>query len=339
MQNYEYLIKPNVTKINSNKAYIPYFSFGDHFHRSVNQVKPYTVEMSVYVENDLVRPENLFQTFQSCRGCDGIDAVYYERRLGMGITAKMYAENLLRGGKVLANSSYYKYVRAKIDNAYPIGVHLADFLILNLLQRGYAPLHSAAISSKDTGMLIVGPPDSGKSLTTILALRQGFSYLSEDVTFVDENNVYANPYTSTFVHNNKSRNLRDILFGVLPFTSYFFESPRTSVRDLVKNVEIDEKAEVKKIFILDQAKGESAQRLSASEALRRILIINRNEFSWYKNPIVLAYSYFNSSLDLRKLMQIEEHIINSLIEKADCFLIKSSNPKNYINMIQDILRK
>lgn len=339
MQNYEYLIKPNVIKINSNKDYIPYFSFGDHFNRSESQVRPYTVEMSVYMENDLVRPENLFQTFQSCLGCDGIDAIYYERNLGMGITAKMYVENLFGGGKVMANSSYFKYVRAKIDNAYPIGVHLADFLILNLLQRGYSPLHCAALSLEGAGMLIVGPPDSGKSFTTILALKQGFRYVSEDVTFVDETNVYANPYTSTFVHNKKSRHLRDFFRELLPISSYFFESPRTTIRDLVKDLQIDEKVEVKKIFIIDQGKEDSSQKIGASEAVRRILIINRNEFSYYKNPIILAYSYFNPSLDLSKLMQIEEHIIKSLIEKADCFLIKSSNPKNYINMIVDILRK
>jgi hypothetical protein len=339
VQNHEYSIKPHIAKINSNRAYIPYFSFGDHFQQAANPVQSYTVEMTVNVENDLVPPENLFQTFQSCRGCDGIDAIYYERRLGMGITAKMHVENLFTGAKLTVNNSYYKYVRAKIDNAYPVGVHLADFLILNLLEKGYTPLHCAAIASQDTGTLIIGPPDSGKSLTTILALKQGFRYLSEDVTFVDGKNVYANPYTSTFVHNNKSRNLRDILREVLPITSYFFEGPRRTIRDLVKDLEIDEKAEVKNIFILDQAKEESAQRLSASEALRRILIINRNEFSYYKNPIILAYSYFNSTLDVSKLMQIEEQIISSLLEKTDCFLIKSSNPKNYIKMIQDILRK
>jgi len=201
-------------------------------------------------------------------------------------------------------------VKMKADNLYPPGVHLTDILTVKLLEKGFTPIHSAAFSLGTNGFLVCGPPDIGKSLTVVLALKHGYKFLSEDITVTDGRRVFTNPYTFTFlqIHGFEKASIRlafwKFIYRNFPPLSYWIKPPRILLHQRIREVNIERNAEIKSIFFLDKGK-ESLKKIGSEEALMKFLSINRNEFSYHKNPLIFAYSYFNprSKLNICNLMK------------------------------------
>jgi hypothetical protein len=326
--------------VESNKDVIPVFPLGENLDNYSGKSHP-KISISFEVSRDFSYRVQGLQKFHYFWGKDERDEIYYERPVGLGLTLKLFLKDLLRDTKLVVNDAFFAYVRLKLDSVYPPGVHLADILISNLLYRGYAPVHCAAISSPaGEGMLLFAPPDTGKTLTTFAALRQGFHYLAEDIAFVDSEHVYSNPHTATFLHNKEFasqyvRTATDPISSIIkkvPLLSSYAKTPAVSVSSMAKDFQIDEEAPIRRIIILDRGK-KHIERISKEEAARRILIINRNEFSYHKNSLLFAYSYFNPSFNLNKMMKIEQEIIDTMVSKADCFLAKTSDAREYFHLI------
>jgi hypothetical protein len=342
MQSFQYQIKPRIARVLSNKVRIPYFSFGeyldDYAETPVSQIR-----ITFRVEKDIKKPEHLTQKFHFFLGQENTDELYYERPLGMGIRVKMHCKNLLSDPEIVVNSSYHRFIRSRIDSAYPPGVHVADILCTKLLEKDYSPMHCAAISYNGEGILLAAPPDTGKSLTTLLALRRGYGFLSEDIAIVDKEHIYSNPTTATFYHTENlgsAKSLKSAYFNFLylkiPVLSYFLDPPNARIYDIMKDVKIDEKVPIKNICILNKGSG-GLRELDSSDAARRLLIINRNEFSYHKNTLLFASSYFNPQLSLAKLMNKEEEIISTLTKTVKSYLISTDNPREYIELIEKSL--
>jgi hypothetical protein len=298
--------------------------------------------MSFHVRKDVLRPNDIIDKFYLYQSSDEKDELYYAKTIGLGIKIKLLLKNLLKNTELTVNKPYYRYVRVRLDNVYPPGVHLADILTVNLLERKLTPLHCAAISSQGEGSLLVAPPDTGKTVTTLLALKKGFSYLAEDIAVVDQENVYVNPYTSTFLHNKEFEGYSKFnksLFSFskkIPLLSSYLR-PKVSTSELLKHFKVERKARIRNIFILDRGKS-SIERIEPMEAIRRTMIINRNEFSYYKNPLLFAYSYYNPSLNLDKLMKAEAELVQAITHKSDCFLLKTLEPREYSDLISRALK-
>jgi hypothetical protein len=105
----------------------------------------------------------------------------------------------------------------------------------------------------------------------------------------------------------------------------------------MKDFKIEEKANIKNIFVLERGTS-GIEKIEPREATRRILIINRNEFSYHKNPLLFAYSYFNPSLDINELMRTEEDLIYTIVDKTDCSLLKANKPTGYIDLLLGALK-
>jgi hypothetical protein len=342
MQKYEYLIKPQIARIESSKDVIPKFSLGSNLDADSRAYNPSEINISFEVRKDLIDSNIYAQKFNYYSGSEGKDEISYSKSIGLGITLKLHLKGLLGDTKLTVNDRYHKLVRMRVDNVFPPGAHLADILTVNLLQRKYTPLHCAAVSNQQSeGILLVAPPDTGKTLTTLLALKRGFSYLAEDIAVIDREHVYANPYTSTFLHNDefenhKSNNFLFSLSKKIPLLSAYIR-PKVSISSLMKDLKIDEKASIKNIFLLDRGTN-SIEKIEPREFTRRIMIINRNEFSYHKNPLLFAYSYFNPTLDINQLMKVEEELIYTIVAKSDCFLLKANEPTGYIELLLRALR-
>jgi hypothetical protein len=342
MQKYEYLINPQIARIESSKDVIPKFSLGSNLDAYSTPYHSSKINISFEVIKDLIDSNVYTQKFNYFSGSEGKDEVFYSKSIGLGITLKLHLKNLLSNTNLTVNDRYHKLVRMKVDSVFPPGAHLADILTVNLLERKYTPLHCAAVSNQQNeGMLLVAPPDTGKTLTTLLALKRGFSYLAEDIAVIDREHVYANPYTSTFLHNDefenhKSSNFFFSLSKKIPLLSAYIR-PKVSVSSLMKDFKIDEKARIRNIFLLDRGPN-SIEKIEPGESTRRIMIINRNEFSYHKNPLLFAYSYFNPSLDINQLMKVEEELISTIVAKSDCFLLRANEPTGYIELLLRALK-
>lgn len=342
MNKYEYLISPEIAKLESNRSLIPKFSLGASLNPDSGPDSS-PIQISFHVREDVPSPNNATEKFHLYYSNDKNDELYYVKAIGLGIKLKLHLKDLFNNTKLIVNKQYYKYVRVRLDNVYPPGVHLSDILSVNLLARNFTPLHCAAISSQGEGSLMVAPPDTGKTITTLLALKKGYSYLAEDIAVVDQEHVYTNPYTSTYLHNKEFEGysaLNKSLFNVskrIPLLSSYLR-PNISVSKFMKHFKVNGKARIKNIFILDRGKS-NIETIEPVEAVRRTMIINRNEFSYYKNPLLFAYSYFNPSLNLDKLMKAEEELVETIIGKSDCFLLRTFDPKEYIDLILKALKR
>jgi hypothetical protein len=338
MQKYEYLIQPQIALVESSKDFIPKFPLGENL---ANYTGPSQSEIKVFfnVKKEFsMRMENA-QKFHYFRGLPRSEEVYYERPIGFGLVLKLHVMNILDKAILTVNETYYRFIRLRINAVFPPGVHLADILSVNLLAHGYSPAHCAAISSDNQGILLFAPPDTGKTLTTLSALKRGFHYLAEDIAFVDKEYVYANPHTTTFLHNEEygAHQVRKSPLRKVPFLSSYARSPSLSMSNIVQNFKVENKAPIRKIIILDRG-SRSVEKIHAADAKRRMLIINRNEFSYHKNALLFAYSYFNESLDITKLMKAEEDLIGKIASERDCYLVKSYDPREYIELVMDVLK-
>lgn len=342
MLKYEYLISPQIARLESNKSLIPKFSLGGSLGpHSGPDSSP--IQISFDVRKDVPFPRDIVTKFHLYYAGNKKDELYYNKPVGLGIKIKLHLKNLFNNTELTVNKPYYKYVRVKLDNVYPPGVHLSDILSINLIKRRFTPLHCAAVASQGEGSLLIAPPDTGKTITTLLALKKGYSYLAEDIAVVDHEHVYINPYTSTFLHNKEFEGysaLNRSLFSLtkkIPLLSSYLR-PKISVSNFLKHFKVNGKARIKNIFILDRGKS-SIEAIDPAEALRRTMIINRNEFSYHKNPLLFAYSYFNPSLDLDKTMKTEAELVQTIVAKSDRFLLRTLEPREYIELMLRVLRR
>ena len=84
-------------------------------------------------------------------------------------------------------------------NLHSPGYVLTDIVAWALRQAGYAPVHCSGFSAPEGTVLVLAPPNTGKTLTTMMAcMEMGAGYLAEDVAITDGTNLYAVPWTSTF---------------------------------------------------------------------------------------------------------------------------------------------
>ena len=117
------------------------------------------------------------------------------------------------------------------------------------------------------GAILSAPPDTGKTLTTLLALKRGFHFLAEDIAFPDREYIYAKPNTSTFIHNDEFGNHggTNFLYSFskkIPLLIYYVR-PKISVSKIMENFQVDEKkGSNKKYFILDRGE-KSIEKIDA----------------------------------------------------------------------------
>ena len=72
------------------------------------------------------------------------------------------------------------------DSVAPnLSLFLTNSLIpLKLIQKGSAFVHAACLDRNGEGLLIVAPPDTGKTYTTLSLNNSGFNFLSDDLTII-----------------------------------------------------------------------------------------------------------------------------------------------------------
>lgn len=296
--------------------------------------------VSFSVKNDIRKPENLTQKFDYFWGKKEAKVIYYEHPIFSGIHAKMILDMSNPIYSITVNDAYYKFARYKFENVWPPGLHLADLVTIKLLQNNYLALHGASFFNKKTleGNLIVAISNTGKSRTTFAAIDKGYGYHSEDITVLDKDSIYTTPLISTQSSMLPNKNL------ALTYNLFISQNigmnlifPRssnvTNFCDFFRSQDVNGRSKPKSIYILEKG-NESIEKLSKDEAFRKMILLNRLELTYSRDHLLLAYAYFNKSLAMDTLYQVERNILQSVIEKAECYLVKSPTADGYIKLIQ-----
>src|SRR5437870_7188329 len=113
--------------------------------------------------------------------------MYYDRRFALGSRLQLAAKGLLGDEPTFkVNRTYYRYISHRFMNLHSLGYLLTDVASLLLLRRAIAPLHCSAFRCGDATVLIIAPPNTGKTLTTMMAcMEHRADFIAEDLAFTD----------------------------------------------------------------------------------------------------------------------------------------------------------
>jgi hypothetical protein len=323
-------------KFNKPRDVFHYFSLGEIMNGSLfafDQKTTYKIDVHV-VAHPTEYAKGKYGRFSSFYRV-GDDWVLYERKYG-GFTCELYVEGLLGNSlKVYVNPFYINYVKAKIDSLYPVGVHLADILLYKMIANNDLVIHGASLYDPKAkqSFLLVAPPDTGKTYTTFQLLKKSYQFLGEDLSYYDGKNdsLICMPYTSTWGHRFK---FQKVDISKVPFAGLFFNTAKKGVEEIFGKDSVKKSAHLDRIYLLEKTDGEEGiSKVKAdAELLRKVMAIQRNEFSYYKNPLLRAFEYYHP-LGLDEAFETEAKNITKLFKAKDIFLVRAPRYERYEHLI------
>lgn len=312
-----------------------YFSLGEMINRSIFKESNEEFQVRLRIVNNplkyFVEPYKQFSTNYKV----GVNSIYYRRKYG-GIKCEMSIINLKSNRfQVFVNKNYLRFVRFKVDGLYPIGIHLMDLLLLKIIDSGDLVIHAASLYNSKTkdAFLLVAPPDTGKTYTTYMLLKEDFKFLGEDLSYYNKkyNSLLCMPLTSTWGHRFEVAKKRKI--EKIPFLSLFIESTRKIATEIFNESIIKRKAKLSRIYILEKSSENKVEKIEISdELIRKIMIIQRNEFSYYKNPLLRAFDYFNS-INVDIIFEKEKENLKEMLKNKNIYLVSANNHKSFPGLI------
>ncbi len=312
---------------------------------SVEKTKP---DITVNVEKDFeVNVDEAIRIIPHICGTPNGKWIYYDKTLAF-FKLKMLIKNLLEETKITATSSYLK-MHLKIGGITPLWETIPFIMDIKLLNKGYTFMHGACLSKKGNGILICAFPNTGKTLTTLQSLKKeyGFSYLSDDITIVDNKGYaycYPDPHPIFDRIKRKPLNQKDYVKSMLklisPVIKFHVNEPITQYTDLYKTIEnpsVIQKTKLETVIFLERNQ-ESTEEINSQNAYNKLTISKTHEFPLWTDPIMLGYSYFNPEVNLEKLLTKQQQIISNLTASANkFFILRSTNPKKFIDMLDSIV--
>jgi hypothetical protein len=92
------------------------------------------------------------------------------------------------------------------------------------------------------------------------------------------------------------------------------------------------------LVVFLQSGPEGWYQIDHERALMKLLAINLTEFG-YCPELLLAYSYFNPSLNLQKMGEIEREIVSKVLRRADCYVLNAMDPSRFSQLLAGLVNK
>lgn len=311
------------TNLKSNN--FNYFSLGEITNKQIFKPKneKYSICVNLtkkpesYIDEDLVEYSSFYKV--------GKKSIYLERNYG-GIKCNMLIKGMDTNNlQIYFNNSYYRLIRFKVDNLYPPGLHANDIIMTKMISAGDLVLHAASfiglVDSK--AFSVIAPPDTGKTFTAYKLLEKGYKFLGEDLSYYShhDGSLKCMPYTSTWGHHFvKNR----ISINNIPFLQLFKNQQKETVDDIFGAESIGESGKLSRIYLLEKSSQDKLIKVEPStEVIKKIISIQRNEFSYFKNPLIRAYEYFND-LDIESIYSKEIGSTVKLLNSTSVYLVSAS---------------
>lgn len=277
-------------------------------------------------------------------GVHGEDRLYYQRTFLFDSLLQIEVSGILGDEPVVrVNRPYYRYVTHRFMNLHSIGYTLTDLASLLLLRRGYSPIHCSAFRTGASTVLVLAPPNTGKTLTTMMAcIEHGAEYMAEDLAFTDGHTLYSVPWTSTFrYYSNIDESRRSRLMNALTRRIPAFEllpgAKRTPINEYVSDDRIISRSKITHAVILERGQT-SIVEASEDEAFRKALNLNRYEFNYHKAPLAVAYEYFLPQLAIDDSYYAERRILREVMQNAaQRWIVRTADATRYAGMVLNAL--
>ena len=132
----------------------------------------------------------------------------------------------IHANKLLAGSRHVLYVNL-----------VEPLLRFLLISKGFVLLHSACIDAENSGILISAPPDTGKTTLVLKSIKNGFSFLSDDMTIIklpDEAICFPKPMT---ISSHTLKTALDVSNAHHKFANHMLDGRCMKLRSLVHSKE------------------------------------------------------------------------------------------------------
>jgi len=245
--------------------------------------------------------------------------------------------------KMVVNKAYFKFVTHRFMNVHSVGYILTDIVNLKLLHNGLCPIHCSAVEHPEKGTTVIfAPPNTGKTLTSMkLCMDFGYMYMAEDLGLTDGENVYSVPWTSTFryysdIDQSWRSKLLSKLTDKISIVELFGFGKIESIDKYIDSKQFQFKAKVADFAILERGTGGIVRELSNEQLLFLIHTLDRYEFNYMRAPAVVAYSYFNPTVDIQAAQDAEVKILRKMISNSsDAYLVRSNSALDYFELIHN----
>ncbi|MBR9704873.1 hypothetical protein GOV12_05655 [Candidatus Pacearchaeota archaeon] len=332
------VIIPEILAINLEEKVkcIPYLSLGEILNKNIfnkNMKCKYNININILKKLD----EKSIGKYKEFSGYYKINKnnIFFEKEYSK-IRFKLLIKNVDSNNITMSiNKPYFNLVRFKLDNLYPLGVHINDLLLCKFIRDDCIVIHGASFVNKSgKTYLLIAPPDTGKTYTMYKLLSEGYTFYGEDLSFYNskEDQLYSMPFTSTWYHHFD--NFKSVLNN-FPIINLFFQGNKKIVSELFGKKSVGIKSKLDGIIIMEKGNSNSIKKIKFSEKkdiIRKIEIIQNNEFSYYKNPLLFSYDYFNK-LNLKNIYLKEKKLISELIYKKSVYLITGETYRDFSKII------
>jgi hypothetical protein len=332
----------NILGVQSTSQYIGW-SFGSPpFNSSEDDFNDCRIKINFTIDNlnNIVDQIDGLPKYHYWRCGANKDEIFYERTFLGGRKLRLQVSGILSGNvKMTVNRDYLRFIRFRFNNLHSPGYHLTDIACAMLLKQELTALHCSAFKYGNSTIVVVAPPDSGKTLTTMRAVFDyNAQFLAEDIAITDGKNIYSCPWTSTFryyddISKGWGSHLRNRLIKIFPPAELIpLGANEATINEYIGDDKVLNVAKVTHLVILSRKSG-GVVKLSKSEASRYLLNLNRYEFPYLKNPLLLAYSYFNPDLNISELVRQEERILRLMVNNSECLLVQCEDARDFCNEI------
>jgi len=347
MEMNNYAVCKDVLGIQTNSKYI-----GWSFGQIVQPVDPSQLDKCRVVVR--LRVDDLQQEMEAVRnlqkyhywaGDFGRKELYYQRNFVFGMKLRMVVKDAFgERPEIAVNKHYLKHIKWRFNNLHSPGYILTDLVCVLLLHRQMCAIHCSAFTLGGKTVLVVAPPDTGKTLTTMRAVFDyGASYISEDLAITDGRKIYACPWTSTFryydeLSMSRMMALRMKLIKIIPVVEIMpFPGKTRTIDTYITHERIVEEAPIDYVAVLARREG-GIKVLDKDEALEMMYNLNRYEFCYRKSPMLTAYTYFNPEINLDEMAARERRILGNIVSRSQCLLVQDTDPRTFAKQIVEFIQ-
>ena len=238
------------------------------------------------------------------------------------------------------------------------------------VSKGFILLHSACMSTpNNNGFFLSAPPDTGKTTTVIKCVKNGYSFLSDDMTIIrlpneaicfpksmtisshtyktaveaqssskdeDSSNKFGMRIRS-LVHSKGGRSFMHKLadhnvpiFTINTIGQSKVKPPKYHIRDIIKNTKIQDKTIANFLFFLEKGE-EKIEKISTEMALKKAIENSDDAFLFPPYSDLIKYIIINEK-SARELLKEEENALKIILENIECYILRS-NKRNWANML------
>lgn len=246
-------------------------------------------------------------------------------------------------------------------------VNLVEPLLRFLfISRGYILLHSACLDKNGSGLLMSAPPDTGKTTTVLKCVKNGFSFLSDDMTIIrlpNEALCFPKPMTisshtfktavsvsnsrdtdwnmriRSLVHSKTGRTfmhklakLNVPIFTINTVGQSIVRPPKYGIHSILKDANIKNNTTVDNLFFLKR-EGNEFTELDTDVALDLAIENSDDAFIFPPYAELLKYIAINGKTAF-ELLGVEKKLLHSFLSGISCHMVKSET-RGWFNMISE----